>query len=285
MANHQHPLFCGSELAARIEAVEARMIAGATEAMRPRAPAAFVMELRGGVAAFAQPAAPLNKVAGLGFAGVPTPAELEAVERAFAVRGSPVQVELSNLAEPAVGALLTARGYRLIGFENVLGLALAGRPEAPPLPPGVTITRCPPHDRERWLAIAVDGFAVPDEQGRPSSESFSREVIAEAITALTSGAGFGLLLAQLDGVAAGAASLRICEGVAQLTGAATLPAHRRHGVHTALMTARLAEAAGAACDVAVVTTQPGSKSQENATRQGFSLLYTRAILIRETAAG
>lgn len=285
MPTHQHPLFCGTELAARLEAVEARMIAAATEAMRPRAPAAFAMELRGGVAAFAQPAAPLNKVAGLGFAGVPTPAELEAVEQAFAARGSPVQVELSNLAEPAVGALLTARGYRLIGFENVLGRALAAGPEAPPLPPGVTIARCPAQERERWLAIAVDGFAAPDEQGRPSSESFSREVIADAIAALTSGSGFGLLLAHRDGVPAGAASLRMSEGVAQLTGAATLPAHRRHGVHTALTAARLAEAAGAGCDIAVVTTQPGSKSQENATRQGFSLLYTRAILIREPTGG
>ena len=34
-------------------------------------------------------------------------------------------------------------------------------------------------------------------------------------------------------------------------------------------------------DVAVVTTQPGSKSQQNVQRQGFELLYTRAVLVRE----
>jgi hypothetical protein len=33
--------------------------------------------------------------------------------------------------------------------------------------------------------------------------------------------------------------------------------------------------------VAIVTTEPGSRSQENAQRQGFALLYARAILIKE----
>jgi len=69
--------------------------------------------------------------------------------------------------------------------------------------------------------------------------------------------------------------------VAQLCGAATLPAHRRQGVQTALLLSRLDLARDAGCDVAVVTTQPGSKSQENVQRQGFQLLYTRAVLIRE----
>jgi hypothetical protein len=34
------------------------------------------------------------------------------------------------------------------------------------------------------------------------------------------------------------------------------------------------------CDVDVVTTQPGSKSQENAQRHGLELLDTRAVLVR-----
>ena len=53
---------------------------------------------------------------------------------------------------------------------------------------------------------------------------------------------------------------------------------RRRGVQTSLLSARLADAGAAGCDIAVVTTQPGSKSQQNVQRQGFDLLYTRAIL-------
>ena len=93
-------------------------------------------------------------------------------------------------------------------------------------------------------------------------------------------------LALRDGVMAGGASVRLAEGgVAQFTGAATLPAHRRHGVQTALLAARLADAAAAGCDIAVVTTQPGSRSQHNVQRSGFELLYTRAILVMDHRAG
>jgi len=85
-----------------------------------------------------------------------------------------------------------------------------------------------------------------------------------------------------DGAIAGGATMRIAEGVAQLTGAATAPAHRRRGVQSALLSARLADAAAAGCDVAVITTQPGSKSRQNAQRQGFDLLYARAVLVRQS---
>ena len=76
----------------------------------------------------------------------------------------------------------------------------------------------------------------------------------------------------------------MAEGVAQLAGATTAPAHRRQGVQAALLSARLADAAAAGCDIAVVTTLPGSKSQQNVQRQGFDLLYTRATLVRQPSA-
>jgi GNAT superfamily N-acetyltransferase len=93
-------------------------------------------------------------------------------------------------------------------------------------------------------------------------------------------AGARTYLALLDGVVAGGGGLRITDGVAQLVGASTAPEHRRRGVQSALMTKRLADAAGAGCDIAVVTTAPGSKSQQNVQRQGFHLLYTRAVLVK-----
>jgi hypothetical protein len=97
------------------------------------------MPLAGGVATFAGEGSPLNKVAGLGFAGPLDENDLDAVERGFAERGSPVQAEVSCLGDPAVGALLTRRGYTLQGFENVLGRALPVEPA--PLPAGVPTWR------------------------------------------------------------------------------------------------------------------------------------------------
>jgi hypothetical protein len=43
-------------------------------------------------------------------------------------------------------------------------------------------------------------------------------------------------------------------------------------LQAALLSARLADAAAAGCDVAVSVTRPGAKSQQNAQRQGFDLL-------------
>ena len=79
-------------------------------------------------------------------------------------------------------------------------------------------------------------------------------------------------VALVDGVIAGGATIRVAGSVAQF-GAATAPRHRRRGVQTALLAARFADASAAGCDIAVVTTQPGSKSQQNVQRRGFDLLY------------
>ena len=88
-------------------------------------------------------------------------------------------------------------------------------------------------------------------------------------------------LFSLEGRTAGGASLFLHDQTAMLCGAATLPACRRRGVQSALLHERLAQARAAGCDLAVVTTQPGSKSQENVQRAGFELIYSRAVLVKE----
>src|SRR5215472_5459025 len=275
------PLFCDTALAGRIERVEAQFIAQCNEAARRRAGAAgFVIPVAGGVASFAGQGSPFNKVAGLGFGGVPDAAALDEIEQAFAACGSPAQIELAHLADPAIGDLLTGRGYRLESFENVLGRALTGEPGRV-LPPGVEVRRSGAEESEAWLDVVAEGSIHPDTQGVPWHEEFPREMIIDVERDMAA-AGVTVRYAALrDGILAGGASMRIADGVAQLTGAATAPAHRRRGVHTALLSARLADATAAGCDVAVIITQPGSKSQQNAQREGFDLLYARAVLVKQ----
>src|SRR6266702_5933739 len=274
------PLFCDTALARRIDGAEARLMVASAEAARRRgaAPPGFILPIAGGQATFAEAGSPFNKVAGLGFAGPPDDDALDEVERAFATRGAPVQVELSILADPAVGSLLTSRGYHLVSFENVLGLAIGAAPERI-APPGIEVRRSGDEELERWLEVVADGYAHADDEGVPSHEDFPREAIERAERDFAA-AGVIRYIALRDGVAAGGASFRVTDGIAQLTGAATAPAHRRRGIQTAFLAARLADAATAGCDVAVVTTQPGSKSQQNAQRRGFDLLYTRAVLVK-----
>lgn len=88
-------------------------------------------------------------------------------------------------------------------------------------------------------------------------------------------------VARVDGQVAGGASARFDTGVVQLAGSATLPRFRRRGIQTAFLRARLADGLRAGCDVAVVTTAPGSKSQQDVQRQGFALLYSRALLVKQ----
>lgn len=280
MSAERTPLFCDTALAQRIERVETEMIAAAGRAARRRRgdSGGFVIPVVGGVACFAESDSPFNKVAGLGFAGAPSAAELDEIERSYAAHDGAVSIELSNLADPATATLLTERGYRLVSYENVLGRAIERAPQRV-TPPGVEVRASGDGEFDAWLDIIVDGFAHPDEQGVASHEDFPREVIANAERDFVA-AGVVRYAALLDGVLAGGASFRIAEGVAQFAGAATAPAYRRRGVQTALLSARLADAAAAGCDIAVVTTQPGSKSQQNVQRHGFDLLYTRAVLVK-----
>jgi len=273
------PLFCDAALAERIERADAQLVTEASRAAHRRNHGrGFVLPLAGGVASFAEPGSPFNKVAGLGFAGVPDAADLDEIERAFAACDSPVQVELPHLADPEIGALLTDRGYRLESFENVLGRALSDETERV-TPPGIEVRRSGDEEFDAWLDVAADGVAHPDAEGVPWHEEFPREIYIRAERDMAA-AGVVRYAALRDGVLAGGAGLRLAEGVAQFAGAATAPAHRRHGIQAALLSARLVDAAAAGCDVAVVVTQPGSKSQQNAQRRGFDLLYTRAILVK-----
>ncbi|MGV0740880.1 GNAT family N-acetyltransferase [Mycolicibacterium sp. XJ870] len=267
-------LFCGIELARRIERAEAQLIVAATEAARGRGAAVLVLPVAGGFACFAEKGSPINKVVGLGFSGVPDEAVLGEIERVLAGRGSATQVELSNLADPEIAGLLTGRGYRLVGFENVLGRRV-NADELPMAPEDVEVRRA--DDLTAWVDVVVDGFAHPDDEGVPAHEEFPRDVI-DRVERDYEKAGATAYIALCDGVVAGGGSVRFTDGIAQLTGAATAPAFRRRGVQTALLAARLADAAGA--DIAVVTTGPGSKSQQNVQRRGFQLLYTRAVLVK-----
>ena len=174
------PLFCDTALAGRIERAEAELIARCNDAARRRAgTAGFAIPIAGGVASFAGEGSPYNKVAGLGFDGGPDPAALDDVEKAFAGCGSPVQVELAHLADPAIGALLTGRGYRLESFENVLGRSLTEGVE-PVTPAGIQVRRSGDEEFGVWLNVVAEASVHPDTQGVPWHEEFPREAIIAA---------------------------------------------------------------------------------------------------------
>jgi ribosomal protein S18 acetylase RimI-like enzyme len=272
--------FADTDLAARVELAELSLIQQSAEATGRRVPNGRTMTipLGGGLAVWAGPDSPLDKVVGVLDADF-TDRALSVVERAYAERGAPVSFEIATLADPDVFERLAARGYRLVGFENVLGQTVA-EDAAATVADGLAIEQVEPGDLDLFVDLQVEADLAPDTEGVPAHEDYSGELIAAALRDMAATDGFSGWLARIDGEPAGAASLRIVDGVAQFCGAATLPALRRRGVQTSLVSARLAYAGEQGCDLAVVTVQPGSRSQQNVQRQGFELLYARAILTR-----
>lgn len=280
-------MLTSTHLVARIERAECGLLRESVEAVARRHPGrnAGLLAVGGGVAAFSGEGSPLNKVAGLGFEGAVNEVEMETVERFYLQRGCPVQIELSSHADAAIAPMLTARGYQLVGFEDVLGrdLSALANTSGSGVNPEIRIESAGQEDFVLWMDTVVTGFMSPDDAGVPSHESFARDTLEEVLEDMAGAVGFVRYLAFRGELPAGAASMRLQDEVAQLSGASTLPDHRRRGIQTALLARRLSDAREAGCEVAVVTTQPGSSSQKNAQRHGFQLLYTRAILVMDSA--
>lgn len=282
-------LFADSALLRRIEGAECRLTTDLAATMRVPAGQrpVFVAAIAGGVAVHVGAEAPFNKLIGAGLHGpldAPAEAALAAIEKEFDARRAVLQAEVATLADSSVVRLLSGRGYALVGFENVLGLELASAAErlAAAPPSGLSIAGAGEADAEAWFDTLLTGFQHADVVPvGESHESFQREALERALRDMAQVPDFTRYLVRVAGAPAGAAGLRIFDGIAQLCGSATLPAYRRRGAQTALLAHRLLYARERGCDVAVITTQPGSKSQENAQRSGFTLLYSRAVLIRE----
>jgi hypothetical protein len=277
-------MFADAMLGARIDRAEARLCSRL--AMSVPAPAGgagpFILPVSGGLAVFATPGSPMNKVIGLGFDGPLDPDALLAVEERWATRNEPVRIELSILSDPAFASALSTRGYGLHGFENVLAARIADEAREPAAA-GITVDIAGEDGVEQWLSLAVDAFASMDGTGSTADPVMPREelerVVREAMGA-ASVPGLSRYIAYVDGEPAGEAALHVEDGLALLAGSGTVPRFRGRGVQKALVARRLADAAAADCDLAVVVTSPGTRSQANVMRRGFELLYTRAILVR-----
>jgi ribosomal protein S18 acetylase RimI-like enzyme len=275
-------LFADRDLALRIERAECQLSHAVAAATLARGGDAFALPVGGGAAVYTGPASPINKVIGIGFEPV-ADSLWDEVEARFAEKRCVVRVEISTLADTAIAQTLTRRGYVLEEFENVLAFDLARAPlPAVRHADGLSITRNE-GDAASWMDVVVEGFRHPDGSPR-SSESFPDDALKEVYAGFAASPGFARYLALVDDQAAGGAALRQAGDIAQLCGASTLPRFRRRGIQSALLRRRLADAQAQGCGLATVTTQPGSKSNHNAQRQGFELLYPRAVLVRPTAA-
>jgi GNAT superfamily N-acetyltransferase len=270
--------FAPIEECRRIERVEAELTRVVVEAViaAERARDAFVHALEPGVASYLRPGSPMNKVIGAGLEAPLDPGVLGRLEDLMRARAEPTRVELATLAIPVTGTQLSARGYRSAGLESVLVRPIGT--ESATRISGIHVEPVAAEALPRWKRTIIEAVAAPDRTGEPVDE-LSYDAIVAAIEDWLEAPGVDYYLAFVDGTVAGAASLRVHEGIAMLSGSATLPASRRRGVHAALVAARLAEAQERGAELAVITTAPGSQSEANALKHGFACIYSRTIWV------
>ncbi len=224
----------------------------------------------GGYLLFVGAGSPFTHALGLGLAGPVTEADVERMEEFYRLRGAGVTVDVCPYADSTLPETLAKRNYKAAEFTNVLVRATsAGEqiPEAAALPH--TRVRSA-SEAEIYAETVVRGFFGRDDVS--AEERNLGRILAAMPGTLT-------YFALVDGVPAGCGQLALHGGGATCYGDSTLTAHRRRGTHTALIRARLAEAAARGCDLITAGTQPGSISQRDYERQGFQVAYTKVTMV------
>jgi GNAT superfamily N-acetyltransferase len=194
-------------------------------------------------------------------------AELDEIEAFYARHGVPTVVDLCPLADSSLKEMLGQRGYRLTDFSQIWIRKLSPEERFEEVA-GVEVRAVGPEEADLWARTVEQGFTgeeeIPEERIERGKGLFQMGYAR-------------CYLARIAGVPEGGAAMIQQDGLVTLFATSTRPRARRRGVYTALLRARLAEAA-AGSDLAVVITQPGSDSQRNAERMGFRLAYTKVEL-------
>lgn len=262
-------LFSDLALSRRLERAEGTSCAQFVETharLEPESGAARI-EVAGTFVMFDGVKSPITQTFGLGLFQTITPADLEAIERFYQERSSPVFHEVSPLSDSRLAAMLCERGYHPVEYTSVLFRPIqGGAPLSSPRTDGLRARLIRREEAELWMRTSAKGWCELTELA---------DTIQDLMRITANVPGGLSFLVELEGEAIAAGALRIHEGVALLAGASTIPEGRKKGAQHALLEARLRYAADHDCDVAMMCAAPGSISQRNAERQGFRIAYTR----------
>lgn len=261
----------GSELARRIEGIEADALRAFAENVRRLHPGAGAVweSLAGGVVAFTGDGSLMNEAKAFGMDNATGEAEIAWLESFFSVRGFPARCAITPYSAAGLLGKLVDRGFAPGEFESMLYQPINGDPIPAPerMDERITIRRATAADRAGWCDILVRCFFPGGHDLTPGMTDFADSSFdAEGLTPY---------LVLWDGQPAGAGTMSVFGRTALLAGSGTLPEFRGRGLHAAFIARRLADAAARGCDLAVYSAQPGSVSQANAEKLGFRLAYSR----------
>jgi GNAT superfamily N-acetyltransferase len=262
------------EIARLLERKQGSSLVGLTRETVPLAEGWMIFDGQG---------SPLNKTCGIGLGRPLTEAELDGIITFFTERGVEPIVELCPFVPPGLIQALGQRGFVLREFVNALVRDLQGGREPRAMmpsgwPPGITVERVDPADAaavREYAEVSASGF-LPEGMAVP-------EVFLQFSTKAASMPGYDLYVAREGRTLVGAGGCESGEGVTLLFGTSVKPAWRRRGIQQALIAARLERGKERGSRLAVINSGPGIPTERNATRLGFGMAYTRAVLVKPGA--
>lgn len=249
-------------LARRLELAEAAN----THRFASGTPGAEVLDIMGGSAVFAGVGGFATQAIGCGMSGPVTEEELDRMEEFYLTRGSPVNLNVSPMADLSLWELVMRRGYTIREIENVVARRLDG-----PVEPHPAARRIEPGTEAEWARMVAQGFSGLDEPPPVFAEALGPSAfVSQCFACYESG----------RMVSGGA--MNVESGVALLYGDATLLPYRGRGLQSAIIQTRLSRAAAEGCEYAMATVNAGSGSHRNYERAGFRVMYTRVNVKRES---
>lgn len=268
-------MFSDQNLAKRIESVQAQNqmdYATAHQAIQSDSPCA-ALRLDSGAVLFAGTESPLTQSFGLGFDGEMEDHHLEVVEEFFFSRGSATYLEVSNLSTMSLTTILGKRAYSVCEYSHVLGLDL--KAYSPAGASALRVSQLATTEIPLAATAIAAGFLEHNIGESEIPADFQEMFIVSMSTQ-----GSSAFTVTIDGEIAGAGGMTLLNGVAMLSGASTQPKFRGRGVQQSLIQERLRFAHEVGCDIAVVSTQPGTVSQRNMQAMGFEILYARTKFMK-----
>ncbi len=238
------------------------------------------IEIAGGVASRGKPGLWLNTALAVGLTSPVSPDDVVRLAEFHEQVSAEPRIEVSPFSHPSLLRELSAAGFQLRGFENVLYRELrtdeiARPPQA--TPPEVRIAPLDATDDAAVAAFSLavaTGFADGEAPSAGSIELTARSARHHRTASFAAYVGERCV---------GGGSVELFDGQAALWGLSVLPEFRRRGIQQALLAARLNYAAQRGASLATISGLPGMGTERNVRRLGFQLAYTKVVLTRPRA--
>lgn len=236
------------------------------------------LEVGGGVAGRGAPGSWLNIAVAIGLKGPVPRDEVEGMVRWYEEKGIEPRLEVCPYVDPQFLKDLEELGFRVRTFETMFYRQI-GRDEVVETvhlaPDGLTVSTLDLTDaaavREGSI-VALSGFLPEGETITEEDIDVFKRGINHPRTVT--------LVARADGKMVGIGACEIDGDVCALFGMSTLPDYRRRGIQQALIAARLNLAASRGARIATIGSRPGVPTERNVMRMGFTVAYTKVVLVR-----